>query len=65
MGKMKLYLQNPATRAILFKPIKTNIVEAHSQVHSLLKSEYSPEDIHNVVNMISIQDLQAQLDNLM
>ncbi|KAK4391914.1 Conserved oligomeric Golgi complex subunit [Sesamum angolense] len=65
MGKMKLYLQNPATRAILFKPIKTNIVEAHAQVHSLLKSEYSPEDIQNVVNMISIQDLQAQLDNLM
>ncbi|KAL0426741.1 UNVERIFIED_CONTAM: Conserved oligomeric Golgi complex subunit [Sesamum latifolium] len=65
MGKMKLYLQNPATRAILFKPIKTNIVEAHAQVHALLKSEYSPEDIQNVVNMISIQDLQAQLDNLM
>ncbi|KAL0344983.1 UNVERIFIED_CONTAM: Conserved oligomeric Golgi complex subunit [Sesamum radiatum] len=43
----------------------TNIVEAHAQVHSLLKSEYSPEDIQNVVNMISIQDLQAQLDNLM
>ncbi|KAK6126702.1 hypothetical protein DH2020_039559 [Rehmannia glutinosa] len=65
MGKMKLYLQNPATRAILFKPIKTNIVEAHIQVQSLLKSEYSPEDIQNVVNMVSIQDLQSQLDNLM
>ncbi|KAL3625255.1 Golgi transport complex subunit 3 [Castilleja foliolosa] len=65
MAKMKLYLQNPATRAILFKPIKTNIVEAHIQVQSLLKSEYSHEDIHNVVNMVSIQDLQAQLDNLM
>ncbi|KAL3623559.1 Golgi transport complex subunit 3 [Castilleja foliolosa] len=65
MAKMKLYLQNPATRAILFKPIKTNITEAHIQVESLLKSEYSHEDIHNVVNMVSIQDLQAQLDSLM
>ncbi|KAK4486686.1 hypothetical protein RD792_006746 [Penstemon davidsonii] len=65
MAKMKLYLQNPSTRAILFKPIKTNIVEAHSQVVSLLKSEYSPEDLQNVVNMVSIQDLQAQLDNLL
>ncbi|KAL3825492.1 hypothetical protein ACJIZ3_021521 [Penstemon smallii] len=65
MAKMKLYLQNPSTRAILFKPIKTNIVEAHSQVVSLLKSEYSPEDLQNVVNMVSIQDLQAQLDSLL
>ncbi|RVW77045.1 Conserved oligomeric Golgi complex subunit 3 [Vitis vinifera] len=41
MEKMKLYLQNPSTRTILFKPIKTNIVEAHIQVQSLLKSEYT------------------------
>ncbi|KAG8373876.1 hypothetical protein BUALT_Bualt11G0070900 [Buddleja alternifolia] len=65
MDKMKLYLQNASTRAILFKPIKTNIVEAHIQVQNLLKSEYSPQDIQNVVNMVSIQDLQAQLDNLL
>ncbi|KAL6585674.1 Golgi transport complex subunit 3 [Orobanche minor] len=65
LGKMKLYLQNPTTRAILFKPIKTNIVEAHIQVQSLLKREYSHEDIQNVVNMISVQELQAQLDNMM
>ncbi|TXG61717.1 hypothetical protein EZV62_013080 [Acer yangbiense] len=44
MVKMKLYLQNPSTRTILFKPVKTNIVEAHIQVQSLLKSEYSPEE---------------------
>lgn len=64
MAKMKLYLQNPATRTILFRPIKTNIVEAHSQVQSLLKSEYSSEDTQHI-NMISIQGLQVQLDNLM
>ncbi|KAF8388671.1 hypothetical protein HHK36_025351 [Tetracentron sinense] len=64
MAKMKLYLQNPSTRTILFKPIKTNIVEAHLQVQSLLKSEYSSEDIHSI-GMVSVQDLQIQLDSLL
>ncbi|XP_056176862.1 conserved oligomeric Golgi complex subunit 3 isoform X2 [Syzygium oleosum] len=63
MAKMKLYLQNPSTRTILFKPIKTNIIEAHVQVQSLLRAEYSPEEIQSVINMVSIQDLQAQLDS--
>ncbi|CAB4288068.1 unnamed protein product [Prunus armeniaca] len=65
MTKMKLYLQNPSTRTILFKPIKTNIVEAHVQVQSLLKAEYTPEEIQGIINMPSIQELQAQLDNLL
>lgn len=30
-AKMRLYLPNPATHAILFKPIKSNIAEAHGQ----------------------------------
>ncbi|CAF2198605.1 unnamed protein product [Brassica rapa] len=64
LAKMKLYLQNPSTRTILFKPIKTNIVEAHTQVESLLKAEYSAEEQASI-NMISIQDLQTQLDNLL
>ncbi|THG12269.1 hypothetical protein TEA_003726 [Camellia sinensis var. sinensis] len=65
MAKMKLYLQNQSTRTILFKPIKTNIVEAHIQVQSLLKSEYSPEEMQGIINMVSIQHLQMQLDNLL
>ncbi|XP_054806000.1 conserved oligomeric Golgi complex subunit 3 [Prosopis cineraria] len=64
IAKMKLYLQNPSTRTILFKPIKTNIVEAHAQIRSLLQSEYTDEEIQNI-NMISIQDLQTLLDNLL
>ncbi|XP_057864087.2 conserved oligomeric Golgi complex subunit 3 isoform X1 [Cryptomeria japonica] len=63
VSKMKLYLQNPSTRSILFKPIKTNIVEAHIQVLSLIKSEYSAEDIVKT-GMRSISDLQAYLDTL-
>ncbi|CAK7352282.1 unnamed protein product [Dovyalis caffra] len=64
MTKMKLYLQNPSTRTILFKPIKTNIVEAHIQIQSLVKAEYSSED-QSIIRMTSIQDLQAQLDKLL
>ena len=30
--RMRLYLPNPGTHAILFKPVKSNLVEAHSQV---------------------------------
>lgn len=29
-------MQNPSTRAILFKPIKSNIAEAHGQIAQLL-----------------------------
>ncbi|KAL6010558.1 Golgi transport complex subunit 3 [Asimina triloba] len=64
MKKMKLYLQNPSTRTILFKPIKTNIVEANLQVQKLIKSEYSAEEMQSV-GMISISDLQTQLDSLL
>ncbi|XP_048227870.1 conserved oligomeric Golgi complex subunit 3 isoform X2 [Ricinus communis] len=64
MAKMKLYLQNPSTRTILFKPIKTNIVEAHIQVQKLVKAEYSTEE-QSIINMVSIQELQEQLDNLL
>ncbi|GAY37568.1 hypothetical protein CUMW_030040 [Citrus unshiu] len=64
MAKMKLYLQNPSTRTILFKPVKTNIVEAHIQVQSLLKAEYMPEE-QSIINMVSMPDLQAQLDSLL
>uniref|UniRef100_A0A0A9EUL3 Uncharacterized protein n=1 Tax=Arundo donax TaxID=35708 RepID=A0A0A9EUL3_ARUDO len=64
MIKMTLYLQNPSTRMILFKPIKTNIVEAHIQLQSLLKSEYSSDEMQSI-GMLSIPDLQSQLDKLL
>jgi hypothetical protein len=32
VAQMRLYLPSPNTRAILFKPIKSNIAEAHGQV---------------------------------
>ena len=35
VARMRLYLANPATHAILFKPIKSNIAEAHGQARRL------------------------------
>ena len=35
VSRMRLYLPNPGTHAILFKPVKSNLVEAHSQVGDL------------------------------
>ncbi|XP_048543098.1 LOW QUALITY PROTEIN: conserved oligomeric Golgi complex subunit 3-like [Triticum urartu] len=64
MTKLMLYLQNPSTRLIIFKPIKSNIVEAHIQLQSLLNSEYSAEEIQSI-GMLSISDLQSQLDSLL
>ncbi|KAA3486189.1 conserved oligomeric Golgi complex subunit 3-like [Gossypium australe] len=55
---------NSSTRTILFKPIKTNIVEAHIQIQSLLKAEYSPEE-KRTINMVPIEELESQLDNLL
>ncbi|MQM18325.1 hypothetical protein Taro_051316, partial [Colocasia esculenta] len=64
ISKMKLYLQNPSTQMILFKPIKTNIVEAHMQLKALLRAEYSEEEIQGIA-MVSISDLETQLDGLL
>ncbi len=41
VAKMKLYLTSPATHAVLFKPIKSNVAEAHGQIAALLEAEYS------------------------
>lgn len=61
--KMKLYLQNPSTRSILFKPIKSNIVEAYGQINSLVKDEYSLEDIE-IICLPKQSEVQAYLDSL-
>lgn len=57
---MRLYLRSPNTREILFKPIKSNIAEAHGQIAALLESHYLPED----VNMVGLMDA-GKLGDLM
>ncbi|GJN03666.1 hypothetical protein PR202_ga21137 [Eleusine coracana subsp. coracana] len=44
--------------------MRTNIVEAHIQLQSLLKSEYSAEEMQSI-GMLPIPDLQSQLDSLL
>eukprot|EP00878_Enallax_costatus_P025520 GHUV01027307.1.p1 GENE.GHUV01027307.1~~GHUV01027307.1.p1 ORF type:complete len:206 (+),score=51.51 GHUV01027307.1:1220-1837(+) len=61
--KTRLYLPNPATRAILFRPIKSNIAEAHGQIAQLLEKEYSPEEAAQIPLMQPDQ-LKAALDDL-
>ena len=62
-AKMRLYLNNPATHAILFKPIKSNIAEAHGQIASLLDAEYTKEEIARVA-LTPPQQLAQMLDSL-
>lgn len=46
--RMQLYLTNPATHAILFRPIKSNVVEAHGQIAALLESDYTKEEAASI-----------------
>lgn len=60
---MRLYLPHPATRGILFKPIKSNIAEAHGQIAALMESEYTPDEVA-AIGLTPPQELAALLDDL-
>ena len=62
-AKMRLYLNNPATHAILFKPIKSNIAEAHGQIATLLDAEYTKEEVASI-SLTPPQELAHMLDSL-
>jgi hypothetical protein len=63
VAKTRLYLPNPATRAILFRPIKSNIAEAHGQIAQLLEAEYGPEEAAQVP-LLQPDALKEALDEL-
>ncbi|KAK3272222.1 hypothetical protein CYMTET_19466 [Cymbomonas tetramitiformis] len=63
VGKMKLYLQHPNTRNILFKPIQSNIAEAHGQIAQLLEAEYTPDDAAGI-GLLGATELGQKLDLL-
>jgi conserved oligomeric Golgi complex subunit 3 len=44
IGMLSLPQTNPGTHAVLLKPIKANIAEAHGQIASLLEGEYTEEE---------------------
>ena len=62
-AKTRLYLGNPGTREILFKPIKSNVAEAHAQVGALLEAEYTAEEAASV-GLKSPPELAKVLDAL-
>ena len=61
--KMKLYLKSPGTQSVLFKPIKSNIAEAHGQIAGLLETEYGAETME-MVPLTAPPALMAMLDAL-
>ncbi|KAL6746597.1 component of oligomeric golgi complex 3 [Haematococcus lacustris] len=61
IAKMKAYLGNPATHTILFKPVKSNICEAHGQVGTLLAAEYLAEEAAST-GLKHPHELEAELD---
>ncbi|KAL3677978.1 hypothetical protein R1sor_020934 [Riccia sorocarpa] len=61
--KMNLYLESSSTRSILFKPIKSNILEAHGQVLGIVESEYTLDHAEQL-RLRKISELQAYLDGL-
>eukprot|EP00271_Cylindrocystis_brebissonii_P007614 TRINITY_DN21191_c0_g1_i1.p1 TRINITY_DN21191_c0_g1~~TRINITY_DN21191_c0_g1_i1.p1 ORF type:complete len:848 (+),score=186.53 TRINITY_DN21191_c0_g1_i1:421-2964(+) len=61
--KMRLYLQNSGTQAILFKPVKSNMMEAHGQVLALIQQEYTEAD-QAIIKLMPPNELQAYLDSL-
>lgn len=63
IGRMGRYLDSPTTNAVLFKPIKSNIAEAHGQIARLLETEYDQETIE-MVPLMPPPKLMAILDGL-
>jgi hypothetical protein len=43
--RARAYLPAGSTRAVLFRPIKANIAEAHAQMAAVLEAEYKPEEV--------------------
>ena len=63
ISKMQLYLSNPSTHTILFKPVKSNIAEAHGQIAALLAQEYDPQAVADVP-LKNMTELGLLLDSM-
>lgn len=61
--RMQLYLHNPATHKVLYRPIKSNIVEAHGQIQALLDSDYSREEAAQIA-LPPPTELKGVLDSI-
>lgn len=59
--KLQLYLTKPKTQQALLKPIKTNVMEAHSHFRTLLQQHYTAEQAETVP-LRSVEEVQTLLD---
>jgi len=60
VAKMRLYLDKPKTRAVLLKPVRSNITEAHGQVAALLRG-YDAAAVERI-GLMSADALNERLD---
>lgn len=63
IAKLRLYLPNPHTYTILFKPIKSSIAEAHSQMGALVAANYTAEEAAGIP-LKGPEELSGLLDAL-
>jgi hypothetical protein len=59
--RARAYLPAASTRAVLFRPIKANIAEAHAQMAALLEAEYTAEEV-SAIGLTGPEALRALLD---
>lgn len=61
--KMTLYLANPVTQAILFRPIKATLLDTYQQFQRIVTSNLPPEE-YLPLGMWTLDELALQLDTL-
>lgn len=61
VSKIRVYLPQQNTFSTLFKPIRTNIIDAHLQLNAILNSEYKGKDL-DVVRLKSKEELNVVFD---
>ncbi|XP_061490712.1 conserved oligomeric Golgi complex subunit 3 [Rhineura floridana] len=60
LQRMSLYLANKDTEFILFKPVRNNIQQVFQKLHTLLKEEFSNEDLQ-IVACPSVEQINLLL----
>ena len=60
-ARTRVYLPAPQVAAVLLRPVKANIAEAHAQLAALLDAEFAPAEVA-VVRLTPPEELRRMLD---
>jgi len=60
-ARTRVYLPAPQVAAVLLRPVKANIAEAHAQLAALLDAEFAPQEVA-AVRLASPEELRRTLD---